>query len=98
MHLVSLRLATAAFRLAGRLRRRFLDTLGRLALADLRYRNTRLLGLLETGAQRFHEIDDLALTRRLDLGNRNLLALHLLLDLRLDAPAYFINVGGRIVL
>src|SRR2546430_14052779 len=57
-----------------------LDALGSLAGTQARDLRAGTLGSLQTGAQCRHEIDDLALTFRGHFGDRDLLALDLLLD------------------
>src|SRR4029077_20868391 len=75
-----------------------LDALGSLAGTQARDLRAGVLGFLQTGAQCLHEIDDLAFALRGDFGNRDFLALDLLLDRRFDAPAQLVLVGVRIEL
>src|SRR5579862_2611478 len=86
-----------ALALARHLRRLF-DALGCLARPEPRDLGARALGLGEAGTQRLHQIDYLALAGRRSLGYRDLLAFHLLLDGRFDAPAHLVLVGLRVVL
>src|SRR5882724_5704156 len=84
----------AARRLCGLLRLGGLFyALRRLARPELGCRGTRGFGLLQAGAQRLHQVDDLALAFGGDLRNRDFGALHLLLDGRLDPSAQLVLVG-----
>src|SRR6202171_1773321 len=86
--------------LARRRRRggRLLRPLGRLARFSLwlaRLGRCRSL-LLEAGAQRFHEVDDLRASTLGRLGQGDLLAFYLLLHRGLDARAHLVSVYGGV--
>src|SRR4029450_8364620 len=76
--------------------RGFLDALWRLTWAQLGCRCPGGFALLQTPAQRFHQVDDLADSRWRTLGDRDFLSLHLLLDRSLNPAANLIHVGGGI--
>src|SRR5688572_19083824 len=76
--------------------RRLLDALGFLARAELGGRLFRRLGAFQAGAQRLHQIDDLAAALGFDFGHGDLLSFDFLLDFGLDAAAVLVGVRVRI--
>src|SRR5436853_7720477 len=74
--------------------RRLLDPLRRLARAELRGGSASRVRFLQTRAQRLHQIDDLAAALRCNLRHRDLLALDLLLNRRLDARPDLVRISG----